>query len=442
MTARSAEGGTKGKSNFLSDSDADLASGGSDIDSSFQEAVDYVQQDLEQMDVDGDRNAKIKRAKKLRLSMSSPSSLTESGEEMETSEDITRGNSMTDEEMQEEGKKTTDLYSIIIGGSASHQQTINDWIKDYKSDEPAAIMELLQFVIASCGCTGRLSEKMVLSLDFMKIVELMSDEFDESSSKYPLIVPGQEGKKWKGNIVSFIQTLFKLIRNSLIYDQNLMDKLISLLTQLSDSQIRAFRHTATFISLHLVTELVDVHIRLSRDLEKISRQYECEQAKSSSTKAADRLELLRSKRSEIGENIEEVSGMIQYLFNAVFVHRYKDIVPIIRLILMEALGNWMKLFPDMFLTDKYLKYLGWTLHDRESSVRLQCLVALIPLYSSTTSRDKLELFSTKFKDRIGKVKMQCHYLYFQYCSFDGLRCRAEGTGQGSRTSNNNAKIPT
>ena len=91
---------------------------------------------------------------------------------------------------------------------------------------------------------------------------------------------------------------------------------VSLLTHLSDSQIRAFRHTATSISLHLVTELVEVHIRLSRDLEKIRRQFECEQAKSTSTKAADRLELTRTKRSELGENTEEVSGMIQYLFNA------------------------------------------------------------------------------------------------------------------------------
>ena len=122
-------------------------------------------------------------------------SLAEGGVESDTSEEETRGNSMRDEEMQEEGKKTTDLYKIIIEGLVSHHQTINDWIKEYKSDEPAAIVELLQFVITSCGCTGRLSEKMVSSLDFTKIVELMSDEFDESSSKYPLIVPGQEGKK-------------------------------------------------------------------------------------------------------------------------------------------------------------------------------------------------------------------------------------------------------
>ena len=130
MTARSAQARTARKSTFLSDSDEELASGGSNIGSSFQNAVENVQQDLEQMDVDGDRNARMKSAKKARLSMSSSSSLTDDteggGAERDTSEDETRGNSMTDEEMQEEGKETTDLCSIIIGGLASHQQTIND----------------------------------------------------------------------------------------------------------------------------------------------------------------------------------------------------------------------------------------------------------------------------------------------------------------------------
>ena len=67
MTARSGKGagGTARKSNFLSDvEDEDLDSGGGNIGSSFQNAVENVQQDLEQMDVDGDRNARMKSAKK------------------------------------------------------------------------------------------------------------------------------------------------------------------------------------------------------------------------------------------------------------------------------------------------------------------------------------------------------------------------------------------
>jgi hypothetical protein len=42
-----------------------------------------------------------------------------------------------------------------------------------------------------------------------------------------------------------VQILVKQCQYSIIYDQYLMDNVISLLTGLSDSQVRAFRHTAT-----------------------------------------------------------------------------------------------------------------------------------------------------------------------------------------------------
>lgn len=47
------------------------------------------------------------------------------------------------------------------------------------------------------------------------------------------------------NFCDFVQTLVKQCQYSIIYDQFLMDNVISLLTGLSDSQVRAFRHTAT-----------------------------------------------------------------------------------------------------------------------------------------------------------------------------------------------------
>lgn len=56
---------------------------------------------------------------------------------------------------------------------------------------------------------------------------------------------GQTWKKFRSNFSEFIQTLVKMCQYSIIYDQYLMDNIISLLTGLSDSQVRAFRHTAT-----------------------------------------------------------------------------------------------------------------------------------------------------------------------------------------------------
>ena len=64
---------------------------------------------------------------------------------------------------------------------------------------------------------------------------------------------------------------------------------------------------------------------------------------------------------------------------------------------MAEIGIWMKRFPQNFLDDSYLKYIGWTLHDKVGDVRLKCLLALQPLCSSEELKGKLELFTSKFK---------------------------------------------
>lgn len=58
-----------------------------------------------------------------------------------------------------------------------------------------------------------------------------------------------------------------------------MDHLISLLTGLSDSQVRAFRHTATLAAMKLMTALVDVALLVSVNFDNAARQYESERLK-------------------------------------------------------------------------------------------------------------------------------------------------------------------
>jgi len=66
---------------------------------------------------------------------------------------------------------------------------------------------------------------------------------------------GTQWRKFKNNFCDFVQTLVKQCQYSIIYDQFLMDNVISLLTGLSDSQVRAFRHTATLAAMKLMTAL-------------------------------------------------------------------------------------------------------------------------------------------------------------------------------------------
>lgn len=56
--------------------------------------------------------------------------------------------------------------------------------------------------------------------------------------------------------------------------------------------------------------------------------------------------------------------MMNATFRGVFVHRYRDRLPEIRVVCIEELGMWLKTDPEDFLNDGYLKYLGWTLHDK------------------------------------------------------------------------------
>lgn len=43
-----------------------------------------------------------------------------------------------------------------------------------------------------------------------------------------------------------------------------------------------------------------------------------------------------------------------------------DAIAEIRASCIEEIGVWMKLYSDAFLNDSYLKYVGWTMHDKVS----------------------------------------------------------------------------
>ncbi|XP_034831620.2 cohesin subunit SA-2 isoform X2 [Maniola hyperantus] len=302
------------------------------------------------------------------------------------------------------GDDENSLYNILRFNKTAINQVVDMWIEEYKTNRESALVQLMQFFINSSGCRGKVTPDMA-QMDHTLIIKKMTQEFDEESGEYPLIMTGQTWKKFRSNFCEFIQTLVKMCQYSIIYDQYLMDNIISLLTGLSDSQVRAFRHTATLAVMKLMTALVDVALLTSVNCDNCLRQYEAERLKARDKRASERLEVLVAKRQELEENMEEIKNMLSYMFKSVFVHRYRDTLPDIRAITMSEIGNWMEKFPAHFLDDLYLKYIGWTLHDKVGEVRLRCLQALQPLYECDELKSKLELFTSKFKDRIVSMSL-------------------------------------
>lgn len=48
----------------------------------------------------------------------------------------------------------------------------------------------------------------------------------------------------------------------------------------------------------------------------------------------------------------------------IFLPPCSDAIAEIRAVCIEEIGIWMKMYSDAFLNDSYLKYVGWTMHDK------------------------------------------------------------------------------
>uniref|UniRef100_A0A8I5NEE7 Cohesin subunit SA n=1 Tax=Papio anubis TaxID=9555 RepID=A0A8I5NEE7_PAPAN len=245
---------------------------------------------------------------------------------------------------QQNGVENMMLFEVVKMGKSAMQSVVDDWIESYKHDRDIALLDLINFFIQCSGCKGVVTAEMFRHMQNSEIIRKMTEEFDEDSGDYPLTMAGPQWKKFKSSFCEFIG--------------------------LSDSQVRAFRHTSTLAAMKLMTALVNVALNLSINMDNTQRQYEAERNKMIGKRANERLELLLQKRKELQENQDEIENMMNAIFKGVFVHRYRDAIAEIRAICIEEIGIWMKMYSDAFLNDSYLKYVGWTMHDKDRIVSM------------------------------------------------------------------------
>uniref|UniRef100_A0A673KX03 Cohesin subunit SA n=1 Tax=Sinocyclocheilus rhinocerous TaxID=307959 RepID=A0A673KX03_9TELE len=284
-------------------------------------------------------------------------------------------------------------------GRSAMQAVVDDWIDAYTGDRDTALLDLISFFIQCSGCKGMVTAEMFQSKKGTDVMSKMVEDLDEDSGEYPLIMSGLYWKRFRSHFCEFVSVLVAQCQNCVIFDGYLLNTLISLLTELSDSRVRAFRHTCTLAAVKLLSALVNVALNLSVSVDNSQRLYEVELAKMASKRASPRLDRIQRKISEIQERKFEIENMMDAIFKGVFLKRYRDVIPEIRAICMEELTMWMKLYSSVFLNDSYLKYVGWMMHDKQPDVRLKCVLGLQGLYQDQ-SCSKTDLFTIRFKERM------------------------------------------
>uniref|UniRef100_A0A3Q3N2W7 Cohesin subunit SA n=1 Tax=Labrus bergylta TaxID=56723 RepID=A0A3Q3N2W7_9LABR len=315
------------------------------------------------------------------------------------------------------------LFEVVTMGRGAMQVVIDDWIEAYVTDRHSPLLDLISFFIQCCGCKGLVTAEMCQNKEDSDVMSKMVEELDEVSGlqykkflafpwiltvtwpmdtdsvEYPLTQAGPYGRWFHSEFCDFISVLVAQCQHSVIFDCYLMNAIISLLTELSDSFVRAFRHTCTLAAVKLLSSLASVALSLSVGIENSQKLFQVQKTKTLRQKSTLQQERIQKKITE--EKRTEIESMMDIIFKGVFLKRHRrDVLPEIRSICLEELGLWMKLYSSSFLNDSYLKYMGWMLHDKVPDVRLKCVLGLQGLYGDPVLHPKLDLFTSRFKDRM------------------------------------------
>lgn len=146
------------------------------------------------------------------------------------------------------------------------------------------------------------------------------------------------------------------------------------------SKQEALRYTSAAHAYWIVESLIDVSLNCEEEV--VGKEQLLESKKNKKTSKLDKdIKALRSQIESLkslmknafhrlSTNSKQQLAIYRYVILSVFVHRYRDIKPVIRKLSLQSLGGWMKSYPAYFVKDDFLKYMGWCLNDEVKLIRI------------------------------------------------------------------------
>ncbi|KAJ6612818.1 hypothetical protein B0H10DRAFT_2051218 [Mycena sp. CBHHK59/15] len=287
---------------------------------------------------------------------------------------------------KESKKMPTILSSVcVVRARPALQSTAEDFLESLDQSPGLAQAELINLVLRACGCNESLDSDQVL--DYDGVLDALDDfteglKKEQTATTYPLTSKLPLFKKFRKSLHEFLERLITAAASlGSLYTSDLIPTLQAWVVAMSSSQIRSFRHTATVVALELEGALCDVAAAVEKEAEVLARQREGE------------------KKRRAGKAVA-LKEFIKDFVDGVFVHRYRDLDPLIRADCTLALGAWFTKHPAHFLDATYLRYIGWVLSDAATPVRLAALRALAGVYAQPAYAPQVHHFTERFKGRL------------------------------------------
>ncbi|KAK6439357.1 cohesin complex subunit [Oleoguttula sp. CCFEE 5521] len=297
------------------------------------------------------------------------------------------------------------LFAKVFAHNEDLQKIATEWRLVFQDNEAEGVAQVVNFVLKAAGCNSKVSEHDVEDPDAVtsRITDLMEEYQASNPTDYPLMAKGKFATTVKHGVTGFLDVLIKSIAaDNVLYTQpELIENLQVWFSTMSTAANRPFRHTATVVSLGILTSLCGVASDTTEKAAKDRRQADGERQKKNVNK--ERVKAMDAKAKEAGKVQEFVEALLKDWFDTVFVHRYRDIDAAIRRECVEALGDWVVTVPGVFLDGSHLRYMGWLLSDTSAPTRLEVLKQLIRLYKLRDMVGGLKNFTDRFRSRMVEI---------------------------------------
>ncbi|CAM43925.1 conserved hypothetical protein [Leishmania braziliensis MHOM/BR/75/M2904] len=222
---------------------------------------------------------------------------------------------------------------------------------------------------------------LVDGVEIRPLLEELYARVPEDSEAYLLVNKDAQYKRFRRTLPAWCALLIQDgFASDVLLDETFLPVLSHWIIAMSESKSRSFRHTATVALLAFVQALSSV----AADLQS-------------------QLALLRTKKeiSAVQRKRDKVVEWRDHIFSQAIHQRLRDIAPDIRLAGFQALRRWILEFPDEFMTNKYLRYLGMPLHDKRPELRAEALDTILQALARVPDAySRLHLFLQYFTSRL------------------------------------------
>ncbi|KAI8897499.1 hypothetical protein BC833DRAFT_593564 [Globomyces pollinis-pini] len=275
-----------------------------------------------------------------------------------------------------------------------------DWTDEYRINKFNALTDLINFVLKAAGCSVSITADSMDDPDSITdTLEDLQARIDTSTqSDYPLITKNARNlSRFRKNLMDFWSVFIQTIKSSILFEDGSLciNTIINWLVTMTSSAYRPIRHTSTLSALALLTALCEYSQSTNTEWVKLNQQLTTETNKGSAT----RQKQLASRVEQLHTAKVKLEALLGDVYNGVFVHRYRDADPNIRSDCIKEMGTWIIKCPDTFLDPSYLRYLGWMLSDKVSTVRLDSLHSMLKILTKDFDSG-IRLFCERFKQRV------------------------------------------